>query len=144
MSQTKLKIYFAGAVLGGRHDQEWYQDIIGHLKNYGQVLTAQIGDADLIHRESKLEDKNIYDALIVKIKKADLLIAEVSTPSLGVGYEVAYAERIGKPVLCLFRNGKGRQLSAMINGNHNVDLVRYDKLKDVLEAIDEFFEENYG
>ena len=39
------------------------------------------------------------------IKACDALIAEISTPSHGVGYEIGYALNLDKPVLCLHRRG---------------------------------------
>ena len=42
-----LKIYFSGSISGGRDDQALYSMLIGHLRQYGQVLTEHIGDADL-------------------------------------------------------------------------------------------------
>ena len=43
------------------------------------------------------------------------MIAEVSVPSHGVGYEVGYALNAAKPVLCMFQ--EGRKLTKMISGN---------------------------
>ncbi len=135
-----MKIYFAGAVQAGRHDQEWYRDIIEHLGQYGEVLTHKIGAEDLDeHGENHLKPEEVYDWLMDRLDEADVFVAEVSTPSLGVGYEIAAAEELKKKIVCLFRRGGGRRLSAMIEGNKNVDLVYYDKLKDAQEAIDEYF-----
>ncbi len=134
-----MKIYFAGAVQGGRHDQEWYKDIIEYLKNYGDVLTSQLGNADILHKESENDSKNIYSTLINHLEQADVLVAEVTTPSLDVGYEIGLAESLNKDVLCFFRNGADRNLSAMIDGNQNLDICWYDKIEDVYETIDEYF-----
>lgn len=135
-----MKIYFAGAVQGGRHDQEWYRDIIEHLGQYGEVLTQRIGAEDLDEGgEKHLQPEKVYDWLMDRLNEADVFVAEVSTPSLGVGYEIAVAEELKKKTLCLFRRGDGRRLSAMIDGNKNIDLVYYDRLKDAQEAIDEYF-----
>jgi hypothetical protein len=40
------------------------------------------------------------------LKEADVIVAEVSTPSLGVGYEIGKAEDMGKRILCLYKNKK--------------------------------------
>lgn len=137
-----MKIYFAGAIQGGRHNQEWYRDIIKHLGQYGEVLTQRIGAEDLDENgEKHFESEEVYDWLMERLEEADILVAEVSTPSLGVGYEIAVAEEMDKKILCLFRRGSGRRLSAMIEGNKNIDVVYYDKLSDAQEAIEEYFEE---
>ena len=42
-----MKIYFAGAIRGGRDDKELYLEIINYLKEYGEVLTEHIGDQSI-------------------------------------------------------------------------------------------------
>jgi len=74
------------------------------------------------------------------VKNADAIIAEVSNPSLGVGYEIAKAEEWGKPVLCLFRPIDGRKLSAMVAGSPTVTVVEYTEVTAAVEAIKSFLE----
>ncbi|HNB51303.1 MAG TPA: hypothetical protein PK530_05150, partial [Anaerolineales bacterium] len=52
---------------------------------------------------------------------SEVLIAEVSTPSHGVGYEIGYALGLGKRVLCLHR--EGARVSKMITGNPDPNLT---------------------
>ena len=65
-------------------------------------------------------------------------VAEVSTPSHGVGYEIAYALGRGKPVLCCYR--RGTRVSKMITGNDSPGLVvrDYADLAEAVEIIDVF------
>ena len=63
------------------------------------------------------------------VKESDLVVAEVSTPSLGVGYELGQAEALKKPILCLFREPNERLLSAMVSGNSYCIVKKY-KNKD--------------
>ena len=58
---------------------------------------------------------------------------QVTVPSLGVGYELGLAVSLGKPVLCLFRPGGERKLSAMIAGCSAITSVNFDG--DVDRAI---------
>ena len=63
--------------------------------------------------------------------------AEVTQPSLGVGYEIALAESFGKRIICLFKR-KSCNLSAMIKGNRNLEVLEYrsvDELPDKLKQI---------
>lgn len=66
------------------------------------------------------------------------LIMEVTNPSLGVGYEIAKAEEWGKPVLALFRPDSGRQLSAMIAGSSQTELVTYGSPDELRQPIEHF------
>ncbi|MDD5566714.1 MAG: nucleoside 2-deoxyribosyltransferase [Patescibacteria group bacterium] len=136
-----MKIYFAGAITGGRYHQPWYKDIIEYLQGYGEVITQQIGDKDLKIREGHLTDDAIFTWLVDQLAKADAVVADVTVPSLGVGYEIALAEKMGKNILCLFNNETDQYLSAMISGNPNLSLFEYKELDEVCRAIDEYFKE---
>ena len=90
-----MKIYFAGAIRGGRYDAKLYKDIITYLGNKGQVLTEHVGDQDLSNMGEKKDiDMAIHKRDIKWLQSADVVIAEVTTPSLGVGYELGIAEKL--------------------------------------------------
>src|SRR3989344_3565629 len=97
-----MKIYFAVSVRAGRNDAPIYPEIIKLLKKYGEVLSERNGDPSF-HGEINMTDKEIFDRDMDWLRSADVLVAEVTTPSLGVGYEIAAASNIRKPVLCLYR-----------------------------------------
>ena len=134
------RIYFAGAIRGGRDDQALYLEIVEQLKKYGRVLTEHIGDAQLdAQGESALTDRAIYERDLAWLKSADYLVAEVTTPSLGVGYEIGKAAEWGTPVLCLFRPDQGRALSAMIAGSDGVTVREYRSVGELAAIFSEFF-----
>ncbi|KAB0337781.1 hypothetical protein FD755_025470, partial [Muntiacus reevesi] len=53
-------------------------------------------------------DRLIHDRDLAWLQQADAVVAEVTQPSLGVGYELGRAVALHKPVLCLFRPQSGR------------------------------------
>ena len=67
-----------------------------------------------------------------------MVVAEVTTPSLGVGYELAKAE-VSKKILCLYRKQEGKSLSAMISGNSNMHVAIYKDLSDIEKILEVFF-----
>ena len=108
------KVYFAGSIRGGRDDAKIYTELISYIKSKNaNVLTEHIGDNNLLKQEKSLTDKEIYLRDIAWLKECDVVIAECTRPSLGVGYELAFAEKLNKPVNVLYRN-KECNLSAMI------------------------------
>lgn len=121
---NKLTLYFAGSIRGGRHDAGRYARFIRYLKTFGQVLTEHVGDEGFLEQENSLTEREIFERDMQWMARADLIIAEVSTPSLGVGYEIAVAEAMGKPVFCLCRPGD-TSLSAMIAGNPALEVRNY-------------------
>ncbi len=138
-----MKIYFAGAIRGGREDAQLYEKLIAYLKEKGQVLTEHIGSTDLSWEgETSSKDEEIYNRDIKWLKSADIVVAEVTTPSLGVGYELGIAEKLNIPVLCLYRQDKGNRLSAMISGNAIFTCREYTVLIEVQKWIDDFIQSN--
>lgn len=134
-----MKIYFAGSIRGGREDALLYLSIIDYLKTFGEVLTEHIGDQNLTSLgDDGPNDKYIHDRDLKWLQSADVLLAEVTTVSMGVGYEIGRAVESGKKVLCLFRPDSGKNLSAMIAGCDDLKLVNYSNLKEAKLAIDEF------
>ena len=73
------------------------------------------------------------------LEEADVLVAEVSTPALGVGYEISKAEDMGKKILCLYREQQNKKLSAMINGSQKIKIAKYKIFKEAISHIDNFF-----
>src|SRR5688500_10423510 len=125
-----MKIYFAGSIRGGRADVALYHEIVRELQQYGEVLTEHVADTELGVLGQDIGDQKIHDRDLAWLKAADYLVAEVTTPSLGVGYEIGKATEWGTPVLCLYRppNGDVRSLSAMIAGSKALTVREYQKI----------------
>jgi nucleoside 2-deoxyribosyltransferase len=132
-----LKIYFAGSISGGRDDAKLYEEIISHLKQYGDVLTEHVGSKNLSSKgETTITPKEIHDRDIDWVLDADLIVAEVTTASLGVGYEIGRALENGKKIVCLFRPSSDKRLSAMIEGAPGVITESYETLEEAKKIID--------
>ena len=133
---TSKKVYFAGSIRGGRDDAQIYTDLISYIKTKNAVvLTEHIGNNNLLKKEKNLTDKEIYLRDIAWMKECDLVIAECTRPSLGVGYELAFAEKLEKPVNVLYRN-KECHLSAMISGDQYFKVFNYETKDDAFKIID--------
>jgi nucleoside 2-deoxyribosyltransferase len=137
------KIYFAGSITGGRDDKEIYSELIKYLKKYGEVLSEHIGHPGLTNLgELGKTPEEVFDRDMAWLNEADVVVAEVTTPSLGVGFEIGRADMLNKKVLCLYRNTPGRILTRIISGNKKISVKTYTSLKNAFEYIDNFFEEN--
>ena len=129
------QIYFAGSIRGGREDAALYAELIRILSERGDVLTEHVGSARVRELEKDQTDADIYEQDVRFIRACDLLIAECTRPSLGVGYELAYAEAHGKPCFVLFRGEEGT-LSAMLAGNPAFRIYRYSDLTEAERILD--------
>ncbi len=136
------RIYFAGAILGGRDHLAVYQHIVARLQALGHsVPTGHVAQAGVLEQESAVSARAVYERDMAWLRTCDGIIAEVSTPSLGVGYEIASALAMGKPVLCLHR--AGLSISKMITGNpaSGLRVVSYHEPGELNRHIDSFLAE---
>lgn len=132
------KIYFACSIRGGRDDAEVYARLVEHIKTKAHVLSEIFADGTLTAQGSAGASQDIHAKDLAWVREADGIIAEVTNPSLGVGYEIAKAEEWGKPVLALFRDDGTRRLSAMIDGSPDTQVVYYREIEDAYRAITQF------
>lgn len=134
-----MNIYFSCSLTGGRNDEAMYGLIVSHLLDRGHVLpTAHLAHPSVMADEATVEPRAVYERDKAWMDGCDALVAEVSTPSHGVGYEVAYVLSLGKPVLCCHRAGV--RVSKMLTGNHEpgITVRSYADGAEALRIIDEF------
>ena len=128
-----MNIYFACSITGGREFEADYQEIVAALTADGhEIPTSHLAQSDVMENERKLTPQDVYERDVNWIRNCDVLIAEVSAPSHGVGYEIGFALNIGKPVLCLHQ--KERRVSKMITGNKD-SAITVQAYTNVAEAI---------
>ena len=128
MSRT---IYFSGSISGGREDVSMYQQIVSALEGAGhRVLAGMVTNGAVGAGGESLASAEIFARdmgwLEETARERGVLVAEVSKPSLGVGYEIAAARyRFDMPVICLYRPAFTRRCSGMIAGDPGVRLIEY-------------------
>jgi len=137
-----MNIYFSCSVTGGRNDQKIYKSIVDHLLKKGHfVPTAHLSGPDITGLEIVVDPIEVFERDTTWVKDCDALIAEVSTPSHGVGYELALALQLSKPVLCLYKQGV--KVSKMITGNTHptIRVSSYLTESDALVQVDHFLDQ---
>jgi nucleoside 2-deoxyribosyltransferase len=139
MLSPRLNIYFACSITGGRDFEPVYQAIIAALSADGHNLpTAHLADSEVKALEAIVLPRDVYERDVAWIRDCEALVAEVSTPSHGVGYEVAFALSIGKPVLCIYQ--AGQPISKMLSGNSHprVQVHSYSDMDHAIAIIRSF------
>lgn len=137
-----LKVYFAASISGGRSQADMYLPIVTELKKHALVLTEHFADKKITASEgTHSNDEHIYNLDMDWLRSCDIVVAEVTTPSLGVGYELRYAQERNIPVLCLFQSNQGKRLSAMIKGAQYFTVKEYETIEEAIEQVKEFMEE---
>ena len=138
-----MNIYFAGSIRGEAPDRAWFRTLIVHMGHHGRVLTEHSFEYSP-EDEARFDDQWIYETDMGWLREADALVAEVTAPSFGVGYEIAKAEEWGKPVLLLYRLREDRKPSAMLHGNRGLQMVKFRDEVEALNAVDRFLEQLTG
>lgn len=133
------KVYFAGSIRGGRIDADLYGRMIRHMQKTATVLTEHVGSPHLNLMEQGKRDIDIYDQDTAWLRESDVLIGECTCPSLGVGYELAYAESKGIPCHIFYDRSK-TQLSAMLTGNPYFNIHPYETEEEIYPAIDKIMQ----
>ncbi len=136
-------IYFSGAITGGRGDVPLYRRIVEALESEGhRVFAGVVAASDIGDSGEPLDSASIFErdlAWIGEVAAAGgLVVAEVSQPSTGVGYEIATARyHHDLPVVCLYRPKYTKRCTAMVAGDQGIDMIEYsdDTLDGMLNRL---------
>ncbi len=135
-----MNIYFAGSIRGGREDADIYAEIITLLQKHGEVLTEHVADKSISsYGQTDMTEQEIYEKDVAMLRESDIVVAEITCVSIGVGYEIGYAESLGKKIVCLYRPEGGKRTSAMVAGNSHVQLVEYKKAGELELVFNKYF-----
>lgn len=128
----RLNVYFAGSIRGGTFEdkEQTYQVIVAAIRKNHNLLSehaAALGKSE----SAVMNDADIYKRDIKWLNGSHVMIAEVSAPSIGVGYEIGYAG--GIPILCLHHSNI--KPSAMISGNTDLIVRAYSSLAELVDLV---------
>ena len=131
------KVYFAGSIRGGRQDAALYGEMIAFLEERGcRVLTEHVGLESLqVEGERTMTEEEIFQRDMAWLMESELVVAECTTPSHGVGYELGRARDMGKEVNIFYDLSRGK-LSAMLAGDSAFILHPYTTRQEVLEGLE--------
>ena len=133
-----MNIYFAASIRWWRDDRELYLQMIQHLQQYGKVLTEHIADPDL--NDENMTDHQIWEMDMKRLDECDIVVAEVTQPSIWVWYELGRAEQLWKKIIPLYREGWKKKVSAMISGNPNHPTYYYQTIHEAKEILNIIFD----
>jgi hypothetical protein len=134
-----MNVYFSCSITGGRTEEKVYQAMVNAMLADGhEVPTAHLSSPEVIDLEKTVIPVEVFTRDMDWLKDCDAVVAEVSSPSHGVGYEIASGLWLQKPVLCCYQ--KGKKVSKIITGNTSKTLkvVEYENIGDVVSAVTQF------
>lgn len=134
-----MKVFFSGSIRGGRELLSVYQHLCSFIVSQGhEVLSEHVADLLVEKMESAMTEQEIFSRDMALLERSSCLIAEVTIPSIGVGYEICSAVKRNIPILCLYRSGSN--VSAMILGNPYVFLQQYSKSEELETTVVSFLD----
>jgi nucleoside 2-deoxyribosyltransferase len=139
--KNKPRIFLSGSIRGGRHLIETYMLMCNFAEEAGaELICRHIADPELESLEKEMTEEEIYARDMNLLKESGAVIAEVTVPSTGVGYEICRALTLGIPVLCVHK--PEALVSAMLLGNPNplLQIKAYSKKEMLKQIISEFIE----
>ncbi len=132
-----MRVYLAAAMTNPNRDLPVIAAILACLEHAGHdVPTRHVADPQGRALDAELSDRELARRDLDWIAGCDALVAEVSTPSHGVGIEIGAATALGKPVLVLAREGIA--VSRLLVGLTGVETFRYSGADDLARAVAAF------
>jgi nucleoside 2-deoxyribosyltransferase len=137
-----VRIYLACTVRGDRSAVAALRQLVDRLERDGHaVLTKHLLDDGVEAAEAALAERAVYERDIAWLEGCDVLIADASGSSYGVGFEVGYllgrADRTSQRVLLLYRADRVSQISRLISGNSHprCRVLKYEDPADLVDRV---------
>lgn len=131
-----MNIYFCGSMTGSQEKMTDYNELINYLDNYGNVLNKFVGEKII-----DTAPERIYQRDTDNLKQADILIADVTIISTGVGYELGYADLCDIKTLIIYEENKPLP-SSLILGNPKFIKKSYKSIEEAKQIIKDFITTN--
>ncbi len=138
---VKLNIYFSGSIYGGRQKIETYKKLVEELKKYGDVLNPEVADDNVIENEKTISDNVVFETLKKKLNQADLIFAELTVTSLGVGYEIGYADSHNKRIIGIYDETVTSKITTMLRGNKRLKIISYKNINEIISNLGNIIKE---
>ena len=142
-----MRIYLACTVRGDRGGVVAGRTICERLQQHGhEVLTTHLLADDVNDAESQLSEAQVYRRDLEWLSRCDVLVAEASGSSYGVGFEVGYvlgrARDTGQRVVLLYDAARRHAISRLITGNCDeaCDTFAYASVEELAAFIDRRFQ----
>lgn len=128
-----MNIYFSGSMTNSQEKMDDYKELINFLENYGNVLNKFVGEKIINY-----EDEFVYERDTNNLRKTDILIADITIPSTGVGFELGYAEFLNIKTILIYDKNKLKP-SSLVLGNPNFVKIEYNTIEEIKQEIVKIF-----
>ena len=137
-------IYLACTVRGDRGAVAGLRAVADALEADGHtILTRHLLDDDVEGAESTLTERAVYERDLAWLEACDVLIADASGSSFGVGFEVGYvlgrSDRTNQRVVMIYRGDRRDAISRLIVGNAHprCTTLTYEHPRELIARVSE-------
>ena len=138
-----MTIYLACTVRGDRSGVLAGRAICERLQHHGHdVLTTHLLADNVEASESQLTERDVFRRDLAWLTACDVLVAEASGSSYGVGFEVGFvlgrAHTTGQRVVVLYDAARRDKVSRLITGNDSAacTTLEYASIEELTAIID--------
>lgn len=136
-----MNIYFSGSIYGGRQKLESYKKLVKELAKFGKVLNEEVADDNVLISEESVSNNDVFESLVNRLEQADVVFAEVTVPSLGVGYEIGYANSHNKRIICVYDKTVTSKITTMLRGNNKLKIIPYTDINEIINNLENILKE---
>lgn len=132
-----MKILFVASIQGKASREKDYQMVVDSLERTGNdIISDHVMKYNQDDLDSWSDDKKVdfHKKLFDYIKKCDLVVGEVSYPSVSVGYLISMALDFGKPTILLYKGTKEPNLLSSLMSD-KLQVVRYSQKEDLAKEL---------
>ena len=130
-----MKIFFTYKRKGSLDVAENHSKIEDFLKNYGTIISKDIRSKSIGLNGEELNNNQILQRNLDLIRSSDVLIADVSNPSLGVGYQIHFAKTLNKKIICLYQLQVKKDLSPIIDGDEYLEILKFNNVEEIFTKL---------
>ncbi len=116
-----MKNYFGFTVAGDRSSIEIARRVVELLEDTGhEVLTRHLVSDNAWQLDRLISPQQVYERDMRWLKQCDVLVAEVSGSSFGLGFETGYLlGATAKKAVLFYKRDVEKRISLLITGNTN-------------------------
>jgi len=117
-----MKIYFIASSDVNDTILKKYENILNLIRAQGN----HVGTSVCFDKSLKMDPFcNIYESITKNIEEADIIVADISYPSGGVGFQIYHAIEKKKPTLIIYSEDHGSNPSVVIRGIQSPKVLIY-------------------
>jgi 2'-deoxynucleoside 5'-phosphate N-hydrolase len=138
----RLKIYFGCAIRGEQGGQEEKDFIVRTMQGLGHEVLSEIFtgmDKDHNQTNAGASPTDIYHCDMSWVDEADIIVADITRISSGLGFEMGWKVKSGGRVMALCREDRYEPLSNILKGcdEPNYSLHRWDSFDRLAIILEE-------